>query len=324
MTSYQDLLKIYLKHLSEHQFEGAPDELYDPANYILGLGGKRVRPLLALIGYELGQKDLNTALPLAHAVEVFHNFTLMHDDIMDNADVRRGHPTVHQKWNTNIAILSGDLMLVKAYQLLNKLETDDGTKSSIIEAFGQMAEAVCVGQQYDMNFETLDNVSESSYIRMIECKTSVLLAFSLKAGGMLAGIDKSMETHLYDYGLNVGLAFQIMDDYLDTFGDQDSFGKRIGGDILENKKTLLWIEAKKRCSPEQLSTLNHWINKTDAPETKISAVTQLYKDLEVDVYAQLKMQSYFNDAAKHLAKIKTHYDTTVLESLATDLNVRIS
>ncbi len=322
MTTYQSVLKQYIHFAGEHTFKGKPAELYDPANYILSLGGKRVRPLLALLGYQLVDPDIQRAMKLAHAVEVFHNFTLMHDDIMDNANVRRGEPTVHVKWDSSIAILSGDLMLVKAYQLLNELDTDAESKSSIIRAFGDMAESVCVGQQYDMNFEKLTDVSEADYLHMIEGKTSVLLAFSLQAGSILAGIDPALEQDVYDYGLNIGLAFQVMDDYLDTFGDQASFGKRIGGDILENKKTLLWIEAKKRCSSSQLKELQHWYSQTTESNEKIEAVTVLFKSLSVDTYAKEKMQHYFEKANMHLAHIKKHYDTTALEALANDLNAR--
>lgn len=319
---YQTILKQYLHFANNSPLKGQPAELYDPANYILGLGGKRVRPLLALLGYQLVKKEVTPAMNLAHAVEVFHNFTLMHDDIMDNADVRRGEATVHKKWDSNIAILSGDMMLVKAYQLLNSLETDSTTKTNIIEAFGQMAEAVCVGQQYDMNFEKMDTVTEAEYLHMIEGKTSVLLAFSVQAGGVLAGIDASLENELYAYGLNMGLAFQLMDDYLDTFGNQDSFGKRIGGDILENKKTLLWIEAQKRCDPEQLQSLNQWYSKSVDSEEKINSVTSLFKQLEVDIFIKEKMKYYFGKADSHLQNVKKHHDTSALETLAIDLNAR--
>lgn len=322
MTPYKTVLKQYLTYADNHTFIGKPDELYDPANYILRLGGKRIRPLLALLGYQLVKPEIEKALPLAHAVEVFHNFTLMHDDIMDNASVRRGDPTVHMKWDTNIAILSGDMMLVKAYQLLNGLDIDAETKSAVIEAFGKMAEAVCVGQQYDMNFEKRNNVTETDYLEMIEGKTSVLLAFSLQAGGMLAGIEPQLEDDLYAYGLNIGLAFQVMDDYLDTFGDQASFGKRIGGDILENKKTLLLIEAQKRCTPMQLEELQHWYSQTIDSTAKIDAVTALFKTLEVDVYAKEKMQSFFEKANSNLHNVQRQYDTSALEALASDLNAR--
>ncbi|MBO6517053.1 MAG: polyprenyl synthetase family protein, partial [Bacteroidia bacterium] len=218
MKNYKELLKDYTSYSAGISFEGQPSELYEPANYILSLGGKRVRPLMVLLGYQLFDQSIQKAMPLAHAVEVFHNFTLMHDDIMDHAEVRRGKPTVHKKWNENIAILSGDLMLVKAYRILSDLDADTGLKTKLIQDFSQMAEEVCVGQQFDMNFETVSDITEEEYIRMIELKTSVLLAFSLQAGGMLAGADQETTNALYAYGLNIGLAFQVMDDYLDTFG----------------------------------------------------------------------------------------------------------
>lgn len=322
MTTYTNFLKQYLDYVQDNPFKGAPDELYDPANYILQLGGKRVRPLLVLLGYNLIANDVTKALPLANAVEVFHNFTLMHDDIMDNADVRRGEPTVHVKWNPNIAILSGDLMLVKAYQVLNNLNTDLVTKNQIIDGFGKMAEAVCVGQQFDMNFETQESVTESDYLSMIEGKTSVLLAYSLEAGGQLAGAEKMITDALYQYGLNIGLAFQVMDDYLDTFGDQASFGKRIGGDILENKKTLLWIEARKRANPNQLKTLNQWYEQTIDSQEKIDAVTLLFRTLEVDKYAEHIMNQFSVKASKYLDLIREHYNTEMIESLASDLMKR--
>lgn len=322
MTTYTNFLKQYLDYVQDNPFKGAPDELYDPANYILQLGGKRVRPLLVLLGYNLIANDVTKALPLANAVEVFHNFTLMHDDIMDNADVRRGEPTVHVKWNPNIAILSGDLMLVKAYQMLNNLQTDLETKTQITDGFGKMAEEVCVGQQFDMNFETQETVNESDYLAMIEGKTSVLLAFSLEAGGQLGGANKTVTDALYQYGLNIGLAFQVMDDYLDTFGDQASFGKRIGGDILENKKTLLWIEARKRAQPDQLKSLDEWYGKTIDSQEKIDAVTLLFRTLEVDKYAEQMMHQFSTKASNYLDIIRQQYNTELIESLASDLMTR--
>lgn len=324
MVNYKELLERYLSYQHENVLKGTPAELYDPANYILQLGGKRIRPLLALLGYQLAKPDITTALPLAHAVEVFHNFTLMHDDIMDNADVRRGKPTAHIKWNPSIAILSGDMMLVKAYQYLTALSCDSAVKNEIIREFGEMAEAVCVGQQWDMNFEESDDVSEKDYLSMIEGKTSVLLAFSLKAGGMLAGLPQNDTQTLYSYGLNIGMAFQVMDDFLDTFGNQDNFGKRIGGDIIENKKTLLWIEAKKRASKQQASELAIWYLSKEDSQEKIHAVTEMYQTLKVDEYAKSKMMYYFTSANANLAELEAAYDISNLKALATDLNTRTS
>lgn len=324
MKAYESLLKTYLDYQSKYPFNGQPAELYDPANYILGLGGKRIRPLLALIGAQMVGDDTTTSLPLAHAVEVFHNFTLMHDDIMDRAEVRRGQKTVHVKWNDNIAILSGDMMLVHSYRLLTQLNVTDKLKNTVIQSFSDMAEEVCVGQQFDMNFETSSDISEDAYIRMIKLKTSVLLAWSLQNGALVAGMDVQSAEILYQYGVNLGIAFQVMDDYLDTFGDAEQFGKKIGGDILENKKTLLWIEATKRANAEQLGTMKMWSDIHDQPDEKIKVITALYRELGVDGYARDKMEEYFNVAQKHLDTLPSNYDTHILEEVADNLRSRQS
>ncbi|MCB9261635.1 MAG: polyprenyl synthetase family protein [Flavobacteriales bacterium] len=307
MKNYKELLQIYLDYQRENPFEGMPDELYTPANYILELGGKRIRPILVLLAYQLFEKNVVKALPLAHAVEVFHNFTLMHDDIMDNADVRRGKPTVHKKWNQNVAILSGDVMLVKAYQLLEQLETSSEIKMLLMSEFGKMAEEVCVGQQMDMNFETAGIVSEEEYIEMIRLKTAVLLAFSLKAGAILAGASIGEGNLLYEFGIHTGLGFQVMDDYLDTFGNAETFGKKIGGDILENKKTLLWIAANRMAQNNQLAELREWYSSNEISEEKIKNVTALFKTLGVDKFAEDKMNHYF-DKAENQIKQLTHLE----------------
>lgn len=324
MIGYKKLTEHYLQYQSDNPISGQPAELYNPANYILGLGGKRVRPLMVLLGYQLLKDDFRAALPLAHAVEVFHNFTLMHDDIMDQAEVRRGQPTVHVKWNENVGILSGDLMLVQSFRILSDLNTSSEVRERLVREFGLMAEEVCVGQQMDMNFESREQVEEDEYIEMIRLKTSVLLAYSLRAGAVLAGAsDKDVDT-LYSYGLNIGLAFQIRDDYLDTFGDAASFGKKIGGDILENKKTLLWIEANKRASDEQRKILHAWFGKNDQPEQKIKEVTQLFADLDVDQFAKNKMEQYFQRAEADLSRLDVSIRTENLVQLANDLQQRTS
>lgn len=324
MIGYKKLTEHYLQYQSDNPISGQPAELYNPANYILGLGGKRVRPLMVLLGYQLLKDDFQAALPLAHAVEVFHNFTLMHDDIMDQAEVRRGQPTVHVKWNENVGILSGDLMLVQSFRILSELNTTPKVRERLIREFGLMAEEVCVGQQMDMNFESREQVEEDEYIEMIRLKTSVLLAYSLKAGAVLAGAsDKDSDT-LYSYGLNIGLAFQIRDDYLDTFGDAASFGKKIGGDILENKKTLLWIEANKRASDEQRKILHAWFGRNDQPEQKIKEVTQLFADLDVDQFAKNKMEQYFQRAETDLSRLDANIRAENLVQLANDLQQRTS
>jgi geranylgeranyl diphosphate synthase type II len=324
METYKRGIQAYLDYQKQHPFQGKPAELYDPANYILSLGGKRIRPVLVLLGYGLYKDDIENAMPLAHAVEVFHNFTLMHDDIMDRADVRRGQATVHRKWNDNIAILSGDMMLVKAYEAILYLNTDEKTRVEISRSFSQMAEEVCIGQQFDMNFEDQSAVGKEEYLEMIKLKTSVLLAYSLKAGAALAGAPTEDQDVLYNYGLNIGLAFQVMDDYLDTFGDSASFGKKIGGDILENKKTLLWIEAQKRANKEQKEALNLWYATTVQSQTKIDEVTKLFKSLNVDQYAQNIMNQYFTEADNVLSLLSERIDTKILKELASDLKHRQS
>ncbi len=324
METYKHGIHAYLEYQKQHPFTGKPGELYDPANYILSLGGKRIRPVLVLLGYGLFKSDIENAMPLAHAVEVFHNFTLMHDDIMDRAEVRRGEPTVHQKWNDNIAILSGDMMLVKAYAAIMGLKTDDATKVSLSQEFGRMAEEVCVGQQFDMNFEDKSSVGKDEYLEMIKLKTSVLLAYSLKAGAKLGGASSEDQNTLYEYGLNIGLAFQVMDDYLDTFGTAENFGKRIGGDILENKKTLLWIEAQKRANKEQKEALNLWYATTVQTQTKIDEVTKVFKSLNVDQYAQNIMNQYFEKADDIINALSNRIDTKILKELASDLKQRQS
>lgn len=322
MRTYSELREDYLEYLRSNPLVGSPDELYDPANYILDLGGKRIRPVLVLLGYQFKKNDVDKALPLAHAVEVFHNFTLMHDDIMDRADVRRGKPTVHKKWNENIAILSGDMMLVRAYRAINQLDASSDLKCRIIEEFSKMAEEVCVGQQFDMNFESRDEVAEGEYLHMIEGKTSVLLAFSLMSGSMLAGATEDEALKLYDYGLNVGLAFQVMDDYLDTFGNQENFGKRIGGDILENKKTLLAIEAFKRANANQKSELESWYAQSIDSQEKIDSVTQLFRDLGIPDYAKSVMNGYMAKAKDLSVELSTTGSMDALNALTADLNQR--
>ncbi len=324
MKQYKELLDAYLTYQSANPFKGKPNELYDPTNYILSLGGKRVRPLMVLLGFQLFDDQLDKALPLAHSVEVFHNFTLMHDDIMDQASVRRGKLTIHKRWNENIAILSGDLMLVKAYRILSEMDTETSIKQELTLGFGKMAEEVCVGQQFDMNFEVQSVVTEEEYLEMITLKTSVLLAYSLQAGSILGGADKSVSDELYLYGLNIGLAFQVMDDYLDTFGDAKTFGKKIGGDILENKKTLLLIEANKRANSDQLKELSNWFSITEESEEKIKAVTALYRKLDVDRYAEAKMDYFFEHANNRLANLPPDLNVMPLQKLAQDLQLRRS
>lgn len=279
-----------------------PDELYEPIRYIMSLGGKRLRPLLTLLGCQLFEDDVQKVLPAAAAVEVFHNFTLMHDDIMDEAPLRRGKPTVHTKWNDNVAILSGDVMLVRAYDLL--LNIPEQHLKRAIGAFNQTAAEVCEGQQIDMNFETRDDVSVEEYLDMIRRKTAVLLGFALQLGAMLGGANRMEQKLIYRFGVSMGVGFQLKDDLLDVYGDQAKFGKQVGGDIIANKKTFLLIEAQKRAEGEAKVALDGWLQKTEFdPEEKVTAVTEIYNSLGIRELTQSKVSAYFEDSANALREL---------------------
>lgn len=275
-----------------------PSELYDPIHYLLSLGGKRIRPVLCLLTYSLFKSDWEKQVPAALSVEIFHNFTLMHDDIMDKAPLRRGKQTVHEKWNDNIAILSGDVMLVNAYQYLNKV------KGLSLEAFqhllgrlSRIAAEVCEGQQFDMNFESRGDVSVEEYIEMIRLKTSVLIGFSMEMGGLLASAPAEVSDSLYRIGETIGLGFQLKDDLLDVYGDPEKFGKQPGGDILANKKTYLLIKAFEKATGATLASLEKWVAATeyDASE-KVQAVTAIYDSLGLKAETEAVIASYFDAA----------------------------
>lgn len=275
-----------------------PNELYDPIHYLLSLGGKRIRPVLCLLTYSLFKSDWEKQVPAALSVEIFHNFTLMHDDIMDKAPLRRGKQTVHEKWNDNIAILSGDVMLVNAYQYLNKV------KGLSLEAFqhllgrlSRIAAEVCEGQQFDMNFESRDDVTVEEYIEMIRLKTSVLIGFSMEMGGLLASAPAEVSNSLYRIGETIGLGFQLKDDLLDVYGDPEKFGKQPGGDILANKKTYLLIKAFEKATGSTLASLEKWVAAThyDAAE-KVQAVTAIYDSLGLKAETEEVIASYFDAA----------------------------
>ncbi|MHA8078396.1 polyprenyl synthetase family protein [Aquirufa antheringensis] len=275
-----------------------PNELYDPIHYLLSLGGKRIRPVLCLLTYSLFKSDWEKQVPAALSVEIFHNFTLMHDDIMDKAPLRRSKQTVHEKWNDNIAILSGDVMLVNAYQYLNKV------KGLSLEAFqhllgrlSRIAAEVCEGQQFDMNFESRGDVSVEEYIEMIRLKTSVLIGFSMEMGGLLASAPAEVSDSLYRIGETIGLGFQLKDDLLDVYGDPEKFGKQPGGDILANKKTYLLIKAFEKATGSTLALLEKWVAATeyDASE-KVQAVTAIYDSLGLKAETEAVIASYFDAA----------------------------
>lgn len=291
------------QYMQEHPFKAEPLELYEPIDYILQLGGKRMRPLMLLMSYALFKDDYEKALPAAYAIEIFHNFSLVHDDIMDNAPLRRGKPTVHEKWNTSTGILSGDVMLVYAYEYLLQLENLTRLPE-IVKIFNRFAIEVCEGQQMDMNFERCTHVTIEEYLKMIELKTSVLLAGAMKMGGVIADADDKDLHHLYEVGRNIGLAFQIQDDYLDTFGDPAKFGKKVGGDIAQNKKTYLIIKALEIADTDNKTKLQMLMsNNTMQEAEKIQTVTQLLHDLGIPELANNKKLDYQEIAYVHLEAI---------------------
>ncbi|MFM2000132.1 MAG: hypothetical protein RL204_2079 [Bacteroidota bacterium] len=276
--------------------------IYKPVNYILNLGGKRLRPALSILSAQVFTDDIDDAIYPAIAVEVFHNFTLMHDDIMDQAPLRRGKATVHEKWNSNVAILSGDAMMIQSYQLLHK--TNPERFHEVYKIFNQTALEVCEGQQMDMDFETRNDVELSEYIEMIRLKTSVLLAGAMKIGAVIGGADKVNADRLYRIGEYSGLAFQLLDDYLDVFGDQAKVGKQIAGDIISDKKTFLLIKALERAKDTDAEVLKYWIGKRPKdPTEKVRAVKAIFEKLEVDVALKEKVMEYHDRALGELDAI---------------------
>lgn len=289
------------QRLAEYNFGESPSELYDPIRYILSLGGKRLRPLLVLLAYQLFRDDepSDEVLVPALAVEVFHNFTLMHDDIMDQAPLRRGKPTVHTQWNPNVAILSGDVMLVRAYEML--LQVPSQSLATVMQAFNQCAAEVCEGQQWDMNYESVERVSEAEYLAMIRQKTAVLLGFSLRLGAILAGASEKDQQQLNEFGEKIGVGFQLMDDWLDVYADQSKFGKQVGGDIISNKKTFLLIKALEQARGDEATTLADWLGQEIFKnEHKVKAVKDVYHKLNISEQTQAKMNGYFSQGFKAL------------------------
>jgi len=286
-------IELYTANLTKQ-----PAELYDPISYILHLGGKRMRPALLLMACEMFDGDIQKALKPALGIETFHNFTLLHDDIMDKAPLRRNKATVHERWNNDIAILSGDTMFVKSYQLM--MHVEDSKLREVLDIFCKTAVEVCEGQQYDMNFESLDKVSIDEYLHMITLKTAVLLAASLQIGGILGGANTIDAHHLYEFGKNIGIAFQLQDDILDVYGDSAKFGKQVGGDILSNKKTYLLLSALEIATGEILEELKAWIeNKNFIAAEKVTAITAIYTKLSIRKIAESKMHEFHQKAMHH-------------------------
>ena len=289
--------EAFLAYLTEQTLTKEPTSLYAPAQYILQLGGKRIRPLLALMAADAVEGTYEKALPAALAVEIFHNFSLVHDDIMDEAPLRRGKPTVHEKWDVNTAILSGDVMLVNAYQCLNVYPPE--LFSALTPLFSLTAQQVCEGQQYDMDFPLQESVSQEAYLHMIKFKTAVLLGCSLQMGAMVGGLSKEDSQAFYDFGIQLGLAFQLQDDYLDAFGDPETFGKQVGGDIIENKKTLLYLLALENGTPEERIVLSTLFSSSSANlEEKVERVKAIFKSTKADEKIQVLIKDYTDQALK--------------------------
>jgi len=288
--------------ISKQKYGEAPASLYEPIRYLMGLGGKRLRPMLVLLSYSLFKNDVKRIVKYATAVEAFHNFTLMHDDIMDKAPLRRGKPTVHEKWNVSTAILSGDVMLVKVYDMLLSIEPDKLKK--VYAAFNKCAAEVCEGQQWDMEFEEQAFVSEDEYLNMIKLKTAVLLGFSLEFGAILAGASLTDCKALREFGTNIGIGFQLKDDLLDAYGDPKKFGKQVGGDIVANKKTFLLIKALELAGGNSKMELNKWLSaKAFKNEEKVSAVTRVYDTLGIHQVADKKIDQYFKKGFAKLSAL---------------------
>lgn len=296
----QRLIETEIKN---QRFGSQPKSLYEPIRYLMGLGGKRLRPLLVMLSYSLYKKDVEKIAPYAAAVEAFHNFTLMHDDIMDKAPLRRGKATVHEKWNVNTAILSGDVMLVRVYDLFLSLE--EKKIKDVLKIFNQRAAEVCEGQQWDMEFEIKTKVTEAQYIEMIRLKTAVLLGFSLELGALLAGASLEDRNALREFGINIGIGFQLKDDLLDVYADKMKFGKQVGGDIIANKKTFLLIKALEKAKGKDKVELTKWLSaKKFNAAKKVKAVTCIYDNIGVPLLTEKKIEEYFSKGFERLKDVK--------------------
>jgi len=310
MQNLEQLQLLIEQELGEINYPNSPKQLYQPIEYVLGLGGKRMRPILLLMAHQLFDEHIEKAISPALAIEVFHNFTLLHDDIMDNAPLRRGKKTVHEKWNSNVAILSGDVMMIQTYQLM--LKVDSNILKDVLDVFSKAANEVCEGQQCDMDFETQENIQLADYMKMIENKTAVLLAASLQIGGITAGASKENQNDLYHFGLNMGIAFQLKDDLLDTFGNPDEFGKQIGGDIMANKKTFLYLKALQLANDKQKESLVNYFKTQEQAEQKVIGVKIIFTDLDIPKHTKDMMKVYYTKAMKHLNAIDSDNKATLI------------
>lgn len=308
MQNSSQFLEAYLNYLKEENIENTPQELYEPVNYIMSLGGKRMRPTLVLWGSYCFCDKPESALPVAHAAEVFHNFTLVHDDIMDEAPLRRGKATVHEKYDLNTAILSGDVMLLKSYEYLMKVEKKSQFRK-LAEIFNRVAIEVCEGQQMDMNFETRSDVSIKEYLKMIELKTAALLGGAIRLGAMVGGANRKNAGLIEKFARTMGVAFQIQDDLLDTFGDPEKFGKQVGGDILQNKKTYLYLTALKAARGNQKKELKKlYFSKSDVIPDKVERVRSIFKDLNIVESTQVFQNKLIEKGYSFLEKVEAPAD----------------
>lgn len=307
MLSVLEYSSIFIDYLNKRSLDKEPKNLYTPINYILDLGGKRLRPVLTLMATELFDQPYKKALDAALAVEIFHNFSLVHDDIMDDAPLRRGQQTVHEKWDINTGILSGDAMLILAYQLFENYEGD--IFRELAKLFSKTAIEVCEGQQYDVDFETRDDVTIPEYLTMIEYKTAVLVGAALKMGAIVAGASSACQESIYNYGRDLGIAFQLQDDYLDAFGDPETFGKQVGGDIIENKKTFLYLTALQKSSKDEAQQLEHLFSITPIdPSEKIETVKEQFVNSGAAKATKAEMEKYTQRAFQSLETVKISED----------------
>ncbi len=311
MKDLSQIAEIIEAEINNTSYLKDPENLYSPIEYTMEFGGKRIRPILLLISYQLFNDNIERAFSPAKAIEIFHNFTLLHDDIMDKAPLRRGKITVHKKWNNNIAILSGDVMMIHAYQLLTQVESK--YLKTILNIFNKAAIEVCEGQQWDMDFESADDVLLIDYMKMIEFKTAVLLAASLKIGAVLADANDKDQNHLYEFGLNMGIAFQLKDDLLDVFGTSKLFGKKIGGDILANKKTFLYLKALQISDISTKLKLKKLYTSKDEYDTKVEKVKNIFLDLNIKKHTLDLMKAYYIKAMKHLDAIDSDKKSPLID-----------
>ena len=316
--TFSEALAIINEEIQSIEYPHNYSNLYEPIAYILALKGKKVRPALTLLACNMYSDDVKEAIHAALAWEIFHNFTLMHDDVMDKADIRRGQATVHKKWDENTAILSGDAMLILSYKYMSKSSSEN--LKILLELFSDTAAKICEGQQFDMEFEKRMNISEGDYIEMIKLKTAVMLGACLKSGAIVGGANENDRDNLYDFGINLGIAFQIKDDWLDVYGNPEIFGKKIGGDIICNKKTFLLVKALETAKGEEKKELLHWLNISSEPDKKISAIRQLYNKLSIDKITQVELQKYYTQAINALNNVSVETKRKkALEDIAREL-----